>query len=97
MASTRSAASKAVHTSYKGVARGRVIHLQGGVSLPKGTSVTILVDEPPKGSPAAVLEALRRMPRVRPGLVDEMDRMIEEGKLPVRAEGIFDKRRGRRR
>ena len=97
MRHSRSTAVKPVQPTYKGVAKGKVVHLQGGASLPKGTTVTVLVDEPIKGSPAAVLQALRRMPRVRPDLIDEMDRMIEEGKLPVRTEGIFDERRGRRR
>ncbi len=97
MASMRSAARKAAHSSYKGVARGRVVHLEGGVSLPKGTPVSVLVEEPTRGSPAAVLDAMRRLPHLKPGDVDELDRMIEEGKRPVRAEGIFDRRRERRR
>jgi hypothetical protein len=97
MAPMRSAASKTAHTSYKGVAQGRVIHLKGGVSLPKGTAVNVLVAEPTKGSPAGVLEAMRRLPDLKPGDVDELERMIEQGKRPVRAEGIFDRRRERRR
>jgi hypothetical protein len=87
MTSMRSAASKAVHTSYKGVARGRVVHLEGGVSLPKGTAVSVLVEEPTKGSPAAVLEAMRRLPNLKPGDVDELERMIEQGKAAVINKG----------
>lgn len=97
MASIRSATSKTVHTSYKGVAQGRLVHLEGGVSLPKGTAVSVLVEEPTKGSPAAVLQAMRRLPALKPGDMDALEQMIELGKRPVRAEGIFDRRRGRQR
>jgi hypothetical protein len=39
---------------------------------------------------------MRRLPNLKPGDVDELERMIEQGKRPVRAEGIFDRRRERR-
>jgi hypothetical protein len=42
------------------------------------------------GSPAAVLHAMRALPRLEPGDVDDLERMIEDGKLPTGAEGIFD-------
>ena len=93
MASMRSAARKTGHTSYKGVARGRVVQLEAGASLPKGTAVTVLLEEPTKGSPAAVLAALRRLPDPRPGDVDELEQMIELGKRPTRPEGMFDRPR----
>ncbi len=90
MASMRSAARKTRHTAYKGVARGRVVHLEGGASLPKGTAVTVLVEEPTKGAPAAVLAALHQLPDPRAGDVDELERMIELGKRIPQPEGIFD-------
>ncbi len=93
MVPMRSAARKTRHTSYKGVARGRVVQLEGGASLPKGTAVTVLVEEPTRGSPAAVLDALRRLPDPRPGDVDELERMIELGKRPAQPVGIFDRSR----
>jgi hypothetical protein len=37
-----------------------------------------------------VLEALRALPDLDPGDVDELERMIDAGKLPLRSEGIFD-------
>lgn len=97
MTHARSTTRKTTATTYKGVATGRLVRLQSGVSLPKGTNVTVLVEKSSKGSPAAVLEALRHLPRLKPRDVDELDRVIEEGKQPVRAEGIFDRPRSRRR
>lgn len=42
------------------------------------------------GSPLAILEALHALPELDPGDVDELERMIEAGKLPTRPEGLFD-------
>lgn len=43
------------------------------------------------GSPLAVLHAMRASPDLEAGDVDELERMIEEGKLPTRSEGLFDR------
>jgi hypothetical protein len=37
-----------------------------------------------------VLQALRDLPELDAGDVDELERMIETGKLPTRPEGLFD-------
>ena len=42
------------------------------------------------GSPAAVLSTIRALPDLEAGDVDELERMIEEGKVPTRPEGLFD-------
>lgn len=42
------------------------------------------------GSPAAVLRTMRALPNLEAGDVDELERMIEEGKLPTGPEGLFD-------
>ncbi len=97
MSPMRSAARKTRHTSYKGVARGRVVQLEAGASLPEGTPVTVLVEEPTRGSPAAVLDTLRRLPDPRPADVDELERTIELGKRPAQPVGIFDQPRRQRR
>ncbi len=47
-----------------------------------------------KGSPAAVLLAMRSAPHLQPGDGEALERSIEQGKLPVRHEGIFDDLRG---
>jgi hypothetical protein len=41
-------------------------------------------------SPVAVLNALGALPDLRAGDVGELERMIEEGKMPMRSEGVFD-------
>jgi uncharacterized protein (DUF433 family) len=51
----------------------------------------------PRGSPAAVLRAVRGLPDLKPGDVDALERIIELGKRPPRAEGIFDAGSRRRR
>ena len=42
------------------------------------------------GSPLAVLQAMQALPDLEAGDVDELERMIEAGKLPMRSEGLFD-------
>jgi hypothetical protein len=42
------------------------------------------------GSPIVVLQALRDLPELDAGDVDELERMIETGKLPTRPQGLFD-------
>lgn len=46
--------------------------------------------QPAIGSPRAVLDVLRRLPRLDPAAVDELERSIETGKLPVRDTLLFD-------
>jgi len=43
------------------------------------------------GRPVAVLDAMRALPNLEAGDVDELERMIEEGKLPTASEGLFDR------
>jgi hypothetical protein len=45
---------------------------------------------PAAGSPAAILSAMRRLPQLDPDAVDELERVIDEGRLPVRSEGVFE-------
>ena len=42
------------------------------------------------GSPRAILEAMRALPDLDDGDVDELERMIEAGRLPTRTAGLFD-------
>ncbi|MBX3027129.1 hypothetical protein KF840_19690 [bacterium] len=44
------------------------------------------VDETTAGSPQAVLQAMHALPNLNPGDVDELERMIEAGKLLSLAE-----------
>jgi len=58
--------------------------------LPEGTEVSMHFEAPTAGSPVAVLSAMRQLPELDPADVDELERVIEAGKLPVRSESIFD-------
>ena len=49
--------------------------------------------EAAKGSPQAVLAAIGAPPHVRPEDVDEMLRLIEKGKRPVRYENPLKRKR----
>jgi hypothetical protein len=46
--------------------------------------------EPPRGSAAAVLKFMRDHPPLSAEAAQELERSIEEGKIPVRYNGIFD-------
>jgi hypothetical protein len=63
------------------------------VDLAKDQLVELIVIEstvPPRGSPAAVLRAMHSTPHIPKEDLDELERMIEEGKRAIRYEGIFD-------
>lgn len=44
---------------------------------------------PAPGSPRALLQALREMPKLEPGDVDALEEEIRKSRLPVREAGIF--------
>jgi hypothetical protein len=46
--------------------------------------------DPRPGSPQAILWAMSQPPHLKPEDVDELERAIEEGKLPVNWESIFE-------
>ncbi len=67
------------------------------LDLPDGTEILMRIelpapagDRPPIGTGAAILAALRRTPKLQSGDIEALNEAIEAGKLPVRAEGIFD-------
>lgn len=80
--------------TIRGRIRGKMIELAELLPYAEGQEVTVSIEPtfPPatSGSPETVLEALRRPPHVDSETVDLLDRLIEEGKLPVGAGGIFD-------
>lgn len=45
---------------------------------------------PRRGSPKAILEAMRRWPPLEPGSADELMAAIESGRLPATTRGLFD-------
>jgi hypothetical protein len=50
-----------------------------------------LCDQP--NSPQAILRAVRKLPHPSPGAVDDLDAAIAAARLPVRDQGVFDRRR----
>jgi hypothetical protein len=43
-----------------------------------------------KGSPELLLKVMGQLPKLTKADTDELERMIEEGKMPVRYDGVFD-------
>jgi hypothetical protein len=75
---------------------GKVLIPVEPVDLPTDRELEIEVNdvtEPLRGSAAALLKAMRSPPHLEPGDAEALERAIEEGKLPVRYDGIFDDER----
>jgi hypothetical protein len=89
-----------VDMTYKGIARGKVIELEGDLTLPEGTEVEIVVKDRtkssvtinhhPKGAPAAILKFLDTPPLCTPADVDALLQAIKEGRQPTNYQGVFD-------
>ena len=79
--------------TYKGVAKGKIIELEEPLPYSEGQPVSVSIEplrlEFQAGSPVAILKAMRDLPRLSPEDVDELERVIEQGKLPVRIKGLF--------
>ena len=68
------------------VAPGNQVRLRPGHVLPAGTEVVVSLQPGPaqrRGSPAAILEMLRSRPRVAHEDVEELRRVISEGRGDV--------------
>jgi thiamine monophosphate kinase len=80
--------------TYKGRARGRLIELEEALPYSEGqrisVSVNLLDREAELGTPSIVLQAMRAPPHLDPADVNEFERAIEAGRMPVRHEGTFD-------
>lgn len=72
-------------TVGRGVVRGSTVVLEQPVALPDGAEVVIRSDNGARrGSPKAILQALRSLPRVDAEAAEELMRQIGKGKMPVR-------------
>ena len=71
---------------------GKVLVPIDPVDLPQGRVLVVDVTdaEPATGSVEAILRAVQGPPHVDRETVDELERAIEAGKLPVRFTGAFD-------
>ena len=80
--------------TYNGVVKGKTIELDQPLPYPEGQPVRVAV-EPlftplDAGSPAAILKAMYDAPHLTEEDVAQLERAIEEGRLPVSQEGVFD-------
>ncbi len=80
--------------TIQGTIHGKTIELLQPLPFADGQRVTVSVipeaGSPPIGSPAAILEAMRRPPHVDPETVDLMERLMAEGRLPATKGEIFE-------
>lgn len=81
--------------AYKGVVKGRSVMLEEGTDLPDGAKVLVTPLKAENGSPQALLAAMDAPPHVKPEDVDELMRLIKEGKRPVRYDNPLTRRRKR--
>jgi len=85
---------------YRGIAKGKIVELEGDASLPEGTQVEVSIKQEPvgetapgkstKGSPHALLVALEVAPRCTLDDVEALIQSMQQGKQPVRFEGVFE-------
>ena len=82
-------------TTFKVHFDGTVLVPEQPIDLPIGQSVNVRVEDvplPPTGNAtvAALLAAIRSTPPVSAEDIAELERLIAEGRQPIRFEGIFD-------
>jgi len=79
--------------TYKGIAKGKIIELEDPLPYSEGQVVSVSIEplrlDLRQGSPAAILKVLRDLPHFNTEDVDELERAIEQGKLPVRTQGVI--------
>ena len=80
--------------TYKGIAKGKIIELEEALPYSEGQAVSVsiapLEEQPQSGSPAAIRKVMHEPPHLKWGDVDEMERAIAQGKLPVHQGSVFD-------
>ena len=81
--------------TYKGVAKGKIIELEEALPYSDGQAVSVSVEalhpDLQPGSAAAILKVMRSLPDLNPDDIDELERLIRQGRLPVRMQGEFEK------
>lgn len=80
--------------TVRGTARGKTIELEEALPFPAGQKVSVdvqpLETDASLGSPARLLEAVRRPPHVTPEDTAELESAIRSGRLPASDGGVFD-------
>lgn len=83
--------------SYRGIAKGKTIELEEPLPYPEGQPVSVFVEplagQLQAGSPTAIRQVMHEPPHLKWEDVDELERAIEEARLPVRQGGVFDDER----
>jgi hypothetical protein len=81
--------------TYKGVAKGKIIELEEALPYSDGQAVSVSVEalqpDLQPGSAVAILKVMRSLPDLNPDDIDELERLIRQGRLPVRMQGEFEK------
>jgi hypothetical protein len=80
-------------TKFRAQFDGKALIPLDPVDLPTGQILEIEaqeIEEMRRGSPELLLKVMHEPPHVSREAVDEMERMFEEGKMPVRYNGVFD-------
>ena len=71
----------------KGIAKGKIIELEEPLPYSEGQPVSVSIEpfgpESQPGFPAAILKVLRDLPPISAEAVDELERVIKQGRLPV--------------
>jgi hypothetical protein len=80
--------------TYRGVVRGGVIVLREEAPLAEGTEVLVTPVAGAPGSPATVIAAVETSPQVPGGWVDELERLIAQGRRPPTRPDPFLEERG---
>ena len=81
--------------TYKGVAKGKIIELEVALPYSDGQAISVSVEalhpDLQPGAAAAILKVMRSLPDLNPDDIDELERLIRQGRLPVRMQGEFEK------
>ena len=81
--------------TYKGVAKGRIIELEEALPYSDAQAVSVSVEalhpDLQPASAAAILKVMRGLPDLNPDDIDELERLIRQGILPVRMQDEFEK------
>lgn len=79
---------------YIGIVNGKQIVFEKQLPYPEGQAVRIsiepLTEQVQLGAPAAIREVMHEPPHLASEDVDELERQIERGKLPVMTNNVFD-------
>lgn len=76
------------------IKKGRVVLVKNG-TFPDGMRVLVTPQPAEKGSVQAILSAMRATPAAKSEDVDELLRLVDEGKRRVRYRGPFRERKNR--